>query len=475
MKFKTFIKLFFLIIVIVGAYAVYNSKFFERNPPEVEIYMSINKKDRVELGSEAYWNPNKKIYISVSDDTGIRSYKVSAVTSDNVVVFDKEEIVLDKPKEKAFLLPKPEIKLPDGIKIHYKISVTDWSNANFFSGNTTVKNLDLIVDTQAPIINIVANSYKITYGGSALLIFRVVDNGVRSISVSNGENDFKVFPFMKEGYYAVILAWPVQNNFFNGTITVLDKAFNQKRVSIPLIKDMSVRYRYSSIKVKDSFLNGKLNELVDTVGERKPESFSNNIEKFKYINETIRHKDEEIIYKAATEINYNSLFEPVTFSAFLPLKGSVVVGNFGDHRTYFLGKQKISKSMHLGLDIASVRNAPIILSNSGKVVLTELLGVYGNTTLVYHGFGLSSLYSHMSKFEVKPGDEVASGTVIGFTGQTGWAFGDHLHLGILVQGHPVRDVEWMDPKWIKSNITDVFLKAKNTIEGINDQNKTEKY
>ncbi|WP_095332780.1 hypothetical protein [Helicobacter sp. 11S02596-1] len=266
MKFKTFIKLFLLVVVIVGAYAIYNSKFFERNPPEVAIYMSIDKKDRVQLGNEAYWNPNKQITIQATDDTGIRSYKVRAVTSDNVVVFDKEEIVLDKPKEQTFLLPKPEIKLPDGMKIHYKISVTDWSNAHFFSGNTTTKELDLIVDTQAPLINIVANSYKITYGGSALLIFKVIDNGVRSISVSNGEDDFKVFPFMKPGYYAVILAWPVQNNFFNGTITVLDKAFNQKRVSIPLIKDMSARYRYSNIKVKENFLNGKLNELVDTIG-----------------------------------------------------------------------------------------------------------------------------------------------------------------------------------------------------------------
>ncbi|WP_095332782.1 M23 family metallopeptidase [Helicobacter sp. 11S02596-1] len=182
-----------------------------------------------------------------------------------------------------------------------------------------------------------------------------------------------------------------------------------------------------------------------------------------------------MIIKAASDVDYTSLSEPITFSAFLPLKGSAVVGNFGDHRSYFLGKKQISKSMHLGLDIASVSHAPIIATNPGEVVFTELLGVYGNTTIIYHGFGLASLYSHMSRFDVKPGEEIAAGTIIGLTGQTGWAFGDHLHLGILVQGHPVRDVEWMDPKWIKANITDVFLKAKNTIEGLDDQNQTEKY
>ncbi|WP_180675570.1 M23 family metallopeptidase [Helicobacter sp. 11S03491-1] len=469
MKLKTFIRLLILIAVIVGIYMIYNSSFFEGRPPTVEAYLFPNKNEHVKMPAQAYWNPDKNIEIHAGDESGIKNYKITAVTSDNVVVLDKDlEIVLGKPKEITFSLPKPEIKLPDGTKIHYKIAVTDWSNANFFSGNTTIKELDLTVDTQAPLVNIIANSYKISYGGSALLIFRVIDNSIQSIKVSNGENDFKVFPFVEEGVYAVILAWPVQNNFFNGTITVLDKAFNQKRVSIPLIKDMSVRYKYSNIKVKDNFLNGKLNELIDTVGERNPNDFKNNIEKFKYINETIRTSDEATIFKAATEVDYNKIYQPVDFVAFLPLKGSVVVGNFGDHRSYFLGKQKISKSLHLGLDIASTRNAPIIATNPGKVVLTDLLGVYGNTTIIYHGFGIASLYSHMSKFDLKLGEEVSAGTIIGLTGQTGWAFGDHLHLGILVQGYAVRDVEWMDPKWIKANITDVFMKAKNIIKAQSD-------
>ncbi|PAF47527.1 hypothetical protein BKH46_03620 [Helicobacter sp. 12S02634-8] len=464
MKFKTFVKLLVLVVVVVGAYMVYNSQFFEKHTPKLEVYMEANKQKHLMAEDNGYWNPARVISIRATDDTGIRSYKILATTADGKVVYSKEEVVLDKPQEKEFVLPKPNIPLLDGTKIHYKISVTDWSNAHFFSGNTATRNLDLTIDTQAPLVDIIANSYKITYGGSALLVFKVIDNSVQSIQVSNGEDDFKAFPFMESGYYAVILAWPVQNNFFNGTITVADKAFNQKRVSIPFIKDMSVRYRYSDIKVKDSFLNGKLNELIDNVGERDPESFKDNIDKFKYINETIRQRDEATIYKATTDVDYTSLQKPIVFAPFLPLKGSMVVGSFGDHRSYFLGKKKISKSLHLGMDLASVKNAPIIVTNSGKVVLTELLGVYGNTTIIYHGFGLSSLYSHMSKINVTPTEIVAPDTVIGFTGQTGWAFGDHLHLGILVQGHAVRDVEWMDPKWIKVNITDVFQKAQNTIK-----------
>lgn len=474
MKFKSLFRLLILVVIVVGGYMVYTSDFFESKPPSMDVYMKLENKT-VKIDDKAYWNPEKKIEIAVEDESGIKSYKVLAKTSDGVTVVDKKVVVLNKPKEHIFVLPTPEVKLPDGAKVHYEISVTDWSNSHFFSGNTTIKNLDFTIDTQAPFVNIVANSYKISYGGSALLIFKVTDNSIESISVSNGTNDFKAFPFMKPGYYAVIMAWPVQNTFFNGTITVLDKAYNKKRVAIPLIKDLSPKYRYSNIKVKDNFLNGKLNELIDTVGERSPDSFSNSKDKFNYINETIRGRDEAIISKVSSDVDYTSMTHPIELNAFLPLKGSVVVGSFGDHRSYYLGKKLISKSLHLGLDIASVKNAPIIASNPGKVLLTELLGVYGNTTIIYHGFGLASLYSHMSKFSLTPSQEVSAGATIGFTGQTGWAFGDHLHLGLLVQGNPVRDVEWMDGKWIKANITDVFMKAKNIIEATGDQDKTEKH
>lgn len=433
MKFKSFLKLVILAVVIVGGYMIYTSDFFESKPPALDVYMVLDKKF-VKIDEKAYWNPEKKIEIAAKDESGIKGYKVTAKTSDGVLVVDKEVVVLKKPKEKIFVLPTPEVKLPDGAKVHYEITVTDWSNSHFFSGNKAIKKLDLTIDTQAPLVNVIANSYKISYGGSALLIFKVIDNSIESISVSNGTNDFKVFPFMKPGYYAVILAWPVQNTFFNGTITVLDKAYNKKRVAIPLIKDLSPKYRYSNIKVKDNFLNGKLNELIDTVGERSPDSFDNNKNKFNYINETIRNRDEALISKVSSDVDYTSMTEPIELNAFLPLKGSVVVGSFGDHRSYYLGKKLISKSLHLGLDIASVKNAPIVSTNSGKVLLTELLGVYGNTTIIYHGFGLSSLYSHMSKFSLKPGENITAGTIIGFTGQTGWAFGDHLHLGLFGSG-----------------------------------------
>ena len=63
------------------------------------------------------------------------------------------------------------------------------------------------------------------------------------------------------------------------------------------------------------------------------------------------------------------------------------------------------------------------------------------------------LYSRLSEFRVKPGDNVKPGQVVGTTGTTGLAAGDHVHFGVLVSGVAVQPLEWLDAKWVQSNIT----------------------
>ena len=93
------------------------------------------------------------------------------------------------------------------------------------------------------------------------------------------------------------------------------------------------------------------------------------------------------------------------------------------------------------------------------VVLLQYLGIHGNSAIIYHGFGLASLYAHMSDSTLKVGDKVQIGDIIGYTGSSGWAFGDHLHLEMLVQGHAVNVFEWTNPKWIEESVNAVFEEA----------------
>jgi murein DD-endopeptidase MepM/ murein hydrolase activator NlpD len=86
------------------------------------------------------------------------------------------------------------------------------------------------------------------------------------------------------------------------------------------------------------------------------------------------------------------------------------------------------------------------------VVLARYFGIYGNSVVLDHGGGLMSLYSHLSSIEVAPDQEVEKGQVIGRTGQTGLAGGDHLHFTLLIRGQPVNPIEWWDPMWIRDRV-----------------------
>jgi murein DD-endopeptidase MepM/ murein hydrolase activator NlpD len=86
------------------------------------------------------------------------------------------------------------------------------------------------------------------------------------------------------------------------------------------------------------------------------------------------------------------------------------------------------------------------------VIYADRLGIYGNCIVLDHGYGLQTIYGHMSKFDVKVGDRVEKGQQMGLSGETGLAGGDHLHFSMQVDGVQVNPIEWWDEHWIKDRI-----------------------
>jgi murein DD-endopeptidase MepM/ murein hydrolase activator NlpD len=93
--------------------------------------------------------------------------------------------------------------------------------------------------------------------------------------------------------------------------------------------------------------------------------------------------------------------------------------------------------LHAGIDIAAPGGTPIRAAKDGTVTLAEPYGGYGNYTCVDHGTGLSSCYAHQSGFATTDGADVSQGDVIGYVGNTGASFGDHLHFEVRLDGTPV--------------------------------------
>ena len=104
--------------------------------------------------------------------------------------------------------------------------------------------------------------------------------------------------------------------------------------------------------------------------------------------------------------------------------------NFG-HRRVFNGEPR---APHNGADLTAKMGTPIHSSNRGRVVLAKELFFTGNTVVVDHGLGIILLYAHLSRIDVKVGQIVDSGQVVGLSGATGRVTGPHLHWGLRIQG-----------------------------------------
>ena len=106
----------------------------------------------------------------------------------------------------------------------------------------------------------------------------------------------------------------------------------------------------------------------------------------------------------------------------------------GEITTYFAEVGPLSPRGHAGLDIASVWGSPVRAVEEGRIRTVALDGAYGWYIVVDHGNAVTSLYAHLSDYEVEEGQWVARGERIGFVGSTGFSTGPHLHLELRQDG-----------------------------------------
>jgi hypothetical protein len=112
----------------------------------------------------------------------------------------------------------------------------------------------------------------------------------------------------------------------------------------------------------------------------------------------------------------------------VPLKGVSTGGNFGRRRVL----NGEARSPHAGVDFPSPTGTPVYAAQSGKVVLAENLYYSGNTVVIDHGYGIHTLYAHLSEIGVHAGDLVEVSAEIGKVGATGRVTGPHLHWGLTI-------------------------------------------
>ena len=328
----------------------------------------------------------------------------------------------------------------------FRISARDRSLWSFFRGNEAVVQKNVTIDITPPTLELIADDPYINFGGAGIIVYKTSADAVSS--------GVKIGSYFFPGYkgqvkdpnaYMVFFAHPynVSENA-KAVLVATDKAGNIRQMKLSYtLKD--VRYKKSTIPISDEFIQSKVAPLVNDVGARQQAPK----EVFIKVNHDLRKENDEKIrligQKTADKMLWNG--------PFIQLSNSKVEANFADARTYIYHDQAIDTAYHLGFDLSVTKRYPVEAANSGVVSFAGDLGIYGNAIIIDHGLGLSSLYGHLSSIDVKVGDPIKQQQVIGKTGETGLAVGDHLHFATLLQGVPVLPKEWWDPKWIKDNLT----------------------
>jgi murein DD-endopeptidase MepM/ murein hydrolase activator NlpD len=327
----------------------------------------------------------------------------------------------------------------------FRVSARDRSLWSFFRGNETVIQKNVTIDITPPALELIADDPYVNFGGVGLVAYKTSSDAVTS-GVKIGTYFFPGYKGQTKDPDTYISFFAHPYNVSEGEKAVLvatDKAGNSRELRLAYtLKD--VKYKKSTIPVSDDFIQGKVAPLLADVGARQgsPKDI------FVKVNHGLRKENEDKIRIVGQKTANRMLWS----GPFIQLSNSKVEANFADSRTYIYRDEPIDTAYHLGFDLSVTKRYPVEAANSGVVSFVGDLGIYGNTVIIDHGLGLSTLYGHLSSVDVKEGEQIKQQQIIGKTGETGLAVGDHLHFATLLQGLPVLPKEWWDPKWIKDNI-----------------------
>jgi len=327
----------------------------------------------------------------------------------------------------------------------FRVSARDRSLWGFFKGNETVIQKNVSIDITPPALELIADDPYINFGGTGVIAYKTSPDAVRS-GVKIGNYFFPGYKGQTKDpeTYIVFFAHPYDvSETEKAVLVATDKAGNSREMRLAYtLKD--VRYKKSTIPISDDFIQAKVAPLLSDVGARQgsPKDI------FIKVNHGLRKENEDKIRMVGQKTANRMLWS----GPFSQLSNSKVEANFADARTYIYHNEAIDTAYHLGFDLSVTKRYPVEAANSGIVSFTGDLGIYGNTVIIDHGLGLSTLYGHLSSIDVKEGEQIKQQQIIGKTGETGLAVGDHLHFATLLQGVPVLPKEWWDAKWIRDNI-----------------------
>ncbi|AFI03975.1 hypothetical protein [Helicobacter cetorum] len=413
---------------------------------------ALNDKENITKAT-FFWDLQHPIKVRIDAPKGIKRYQLKATTKDNLVIYEKEVLVLDKPKSLEVLLPKPEIQGLEGRHITYEFKAYDWSYAHFFDGNLAKFQCDVRIDTTKPLLKVLAHSPSIAYGGSALVVFEAIDENLSKAFVRIKEKEFEAFrlkEYQGRNIFISLVPWTHGIKDFKAFIVAQDKAYNI--ASKPLL------FKRKTHRIKDA--NYSIQAIEEGLSRMElslnfKQDFKKNFEQtlLKALNQTRQQNLDTFKQEAMQQGFFYKDF--LNFKALAPMGDDTkIVGHFLENRRFLKGTQVLAQILHLGVDLRAKKGKPLVFQNSVQKIWRKNLEFFGDSALYCYGLGLCAFFSHL-KPSLKTPQE--------FVGSSGFEVGGHLHMGVLVQGVLVRPNEWLSQTWIDDNIIAPLILAKSIL------------
>ena len=437
------VSLFFLLLLGAAAIAFY--LYFEREKPQISFHGDITT-----------FGLSKEVQFTVLDSrSGISMVEILLSQGDkSAKVYGKEfsrqgffENNGPKQIKEKVTLEAGALGFIDGAA-ELKVTVRDFSYWDWMAGNETIMTYPVTMDTRPPKISILHSTRYVSSGGSGMVVYKIDDTVEKHGLTVNGHFN-PGFPVTEEGdrYVAYFGLDYNTDKIDKAMISATDLAGNTGKAAFGMILKKKP-LKKDQINISDNFLNLKIPEFT----QEYPQLTGSLVEQFVYVNSKMRQDNYQTIVKACSNPSPARLWH----GKFGRMAGSRMAG-FAEHRTYFYDNTEIDQQVHLGVDLASTKQAEIRAANRGNVVFADYLGIYGNTVILDHGQGIFSLYSHMSQIGVAVDEMAEKGAVIGLSGNSGMAGGDHLHFSVLINGIFVTPLEWWDQQWLQLNIDDILF------------------
>lgn len=423
--------LLLLMLIFVGLLVYYKEPikvFFDRTPPEVVFSVAPKGlgQDEATIEVEAKETENAVDSIVLRVEQGGRRTDIGTVKSSKGV----------------FKINAKDLLLREG-----EATLTAVAFDNAFFSNRGEATISLPVDFRKSRLEVITPMQNVNQGGVELVFFLVTGSPPEAVGVRVGEAEYHGFPASAisrelsqfSNLYFSLFAIPALWNGETPHIFARNAVGAETRINFPY-RVIRRKFPKAPINLSEAFLNSATEKLSKVDGTKA--------QQFKWINETYRHelaqKLRTIFSSSAPERKFGSQLQR-------PMAGSNRSAFF-EQRQYFFNKELISESVHEGIDLAGTAMMPVSASAAGKVVFADDLGIYGNTVIVDHGIGVFTLYGHLSSLAVAQGDNVQMGGVIGRSGDTGLAGGDHLHYEVRLHNTSVNPIEWWDGRWMQDHI-----------------------